>query len=799
MPLPLPNLDTRRWTDLVDEARALIPRYAPTWTDHNYHDPGITLIELLAWLVEQDIYRVNRVPDRHQRKFLALAGFAPRPPRPALAALTLTLKAGEMAQAVPAGMTFALAEDLDRISRFRTLAPLTILPSQIAALQVFDGAAFLDQTRLWRDGLPFALLGQDPCLPDPPDPERQPAFYLGFDQALPPGETASLWFWFEGGHSDQAERQRIGEEAHQAASACQPLRPQASCPPFQVHADPWCLDESDGGEDVEDEGTQAAEPEAVPPHHTVRTAWEYLDAGGWQPLAVGTEVFDDTRGLTLDGEVRVTLPGAMVQQAWGAVTEPLYYLRCRLVSGPPDTAPVLRDVALNTVPVEQASPVRSTFPIAPGVTPPAGQEPVPGTRQRLHLVLDADGVITEIAAGSELEGPEVLVLEYEPETLTATLVLAGVGTGLPGQQITLPGSPVACGKAEVWILGAGGAERWRQRPDLDASKRTDADFVLDATAGQIAFGDGERGRVVPLGAPILATYDTTTGAAGNIAAGAAWRLSGADDILNEALLGGDLASLVEAVDAIDNRQATTGGADEESLEHTAGRAAEALWAHERLVELCPPGSCATLDQLDRERVLARAAPSRAATLHDFERLALDVPGTTITRARAWAGIDPTYPCLKAPGTVTLVVVPELPRGHPQPSPGLLNVVRRYLERRRVIGTRLLVVGPEYLVVTVRAIVQAKARANPERVRAQILLDLNAFMDPLSGGPNGRGWPFGRDVYRSEILEVIDDVTGVDHVLSLELIPGEGEAQCGNLCVCPNWLLTPGQHDIEVIA
>ena len=77
MPISLPNLDTRRWTDLVDEGRALVPRYAPRWTDHNYHDPGITLIELFAWLIEQLIYRANRVPERHLRKFLALVVYDP--------------------------------------------------------------------------------------------------------------------------------------------------------------------------------------------------------------------------------------------------------------------------------------------------------------------------------------------------------------------------------------------------------------------------------------------------------------------------------------------------------------------------------------------------------------------------------------------------------------------------------------------------------------------------------------------------------------------------------------------------
>src|SRR5262245_61227546 len=91
MPLPLPSLDTRRWSDLVAEGRALIPRYAPTWTDHNVHDPGIMRMELFAWIVEQLVYRANRVPDRHLRKFLALAGFPPAPPRPAFAVLGATL------------------------------------------------------------------------------------------------------------------------------------------------------------------------------------------------------------------------------------------------------------------------------------------------------------------------------------------------------------------------------------------------------------------------------------------------------------------------------------------------------------------------------------------------------------------------------------------------------------------------------------------------------------------------------------------------------------------------------------
>jgi hypothetical protein len=73
MPLQLPNLDDRRYGDLVEEARNLIPTYAPTqWTNHNPSDPGITLIELFAFLSEMLIYRLNRVTSSNVLSFLIL-------------------------------------------------------------------------------------------------------------------------------------------------------------------------------------------------------------------------------------------------------------------------------------------------------------------------------------------------------------------------------------------------------------------------------------------------------------------------------------------------------------------------------------------------------------------------------------------------------------------------------------------------------------------------------------------------------------------------------------------------------
>lgn len=83
MPLPIPQIDDVEFEQLFEEAKALIPRYAPEWTDHNFHDPGITILELLAWIVDQQIYQVGFVSDRHLRAFAALLGVRPKAAVPA--------------------------------------------------------------------------------------------------------------------------------------------------------------------------------------------------------------------------------------------------------------------------------------------------------------------------------------------------------------------------------------------------------------------------------------------------------------------------------------------------------------------------------------------------------------------------------------------------------------------------------------------------------------------------------------------------------------------------------------------
>lgn len=101
--IPVPPLDTIAFDALVEEGRALIPRYAPDWTDHNLHDPGITLLDLLAWVVDQQVYRIGFVGDAHLRAFAALLGVRPQPAQPARGLLWPAAAAPPDEQALPAG------------------------------------------------------------------------------------------------------------------------------------------------------------------------------------------------------------------------------------------------------------------------------------------------------------------------------------------------------------------------------------------------------------------------------------------------------------------------------------------------------------------------------------------------------------------------------------------------------------------------------------------------------------------------------------------------------------------------
>ncbi len=179
MPLPVPNLDDRRFQDLVDDAKRLVQRRCPEWTDHNVSDPGVTLIETFAFMVDQLLYRLNRVPDRHYLKFLDLIGVRLFPPAAARADLTFWLSAPRRnTVVVPAGTQVATVRtEADEPVTFTTGDELRIVACSLdRVLTVPAGGEPADRT---------GDLGDDwiPGFADPPAAGDVVAF--GLTDAVP--------------------------------------------------------------------------------------------------------------------------------------------------------------------------------------------------------------------------------------------------------------------------------------------------------------------------------------------------------------------------------------------------------------------------------------------------------------------------------------------------------------------------------------------------------------------------------------------------------------------------------------
>ena len=742
----LPKLDDRRWTDLVEEGRALIPVYSPEWTDHNVHDPGITVLELLAWLAETDIFRVDRVPDRNRRKFLSLVGIRPAPPRAARAVLRIGISAGNPI-VLPAGVEFTTRSA--RAVPFRSIEALTLVPGKIDAVQWEDASGFHDVTQAWLNGEAF--------LPFGPAPEPGAVFYVGLTDPLPVGVPATLFFSLAGGRTGLEERARFGEEEQMRESECRP--PENPCSRSRVT--PVSISDED--------------KRVVLRHHAVRTVWEFASAadGRWVPLDPARgEVEDSTRALTLDGAVRLRLPEPMESMKRGEVGRSLAYLRLRFAAGAHDAAPKVLDVSLNGVPAEQSVSATLALPIRVGADIPTSPLK-PGDRVPLRIQLDEHGRIEKLRQEGEPDDPRFLVLDYRPPAASAEGVLPlealwlGRGNGLPRQSLELPGAPVEVETLALFSFeGESGWWKWEDQPDLDASGPTARHFVLDAQQGVAAFGDGERGLVPSEGSLLFASYSMTQVESGNVGSGAIEKV---DDSLHNRTIP-NWTELKAAIASVTNPQAANGGASAEAVPHAAGRAVEMM-----------------------------ETPVRAVTASDYERLASETPGVRLARVTAKANLHPALPCSRAPGVVTVIVLPELPRGKPSPSAGLKRAVKSFLERRRVVGTRVEVVGPTYTTVTIRARVAPEPGASAAALRSRIVEALGLYFDPLRGGADGKGWPFGRDVYRAEILGVIDAVPGVDHVLSLDLFSGSCEPECGSVCVGAVGLVASGSHEIEVLS
>jgi predicted phage baseplate assembly protein len=307
MPLEPPNLDDRRFNDLFEEMKSLIPRYAPEWTDHNLSDPGISMLQLFAWLGDIIIYRLNRVPDRNYIEFLRLIGVELKPATPARAEVTFTLSSlDRRAVVIPKGARIVaeapplptgigagpmLQPEPEEPIIFETDEPLVAMGAMLKGVQGFDGVNYVNYSSA------NAVVGE---------------YYPAFGRRAREGSALLLGF--------------ASNNAFPTDQLSLSLR---------VYQDPALLEPH----------LCALPGTGTPPPATI--AWEYWNGRQWRNLSV---LKDETRSLTASGYLYFQGPKAITKDTLGIVRdESLYWLRCRLVRSQYERPPQIEMVLTNTV------------------------------------------------------------------------------------------------------------------------------------------------------------------------------------------------------------------------------------------------------------------------------------------------------------------------------------------------------------------------------------------------------------------------------------------------------------------
>ncbi|WP_043622492.1 baseplate J/gp47 family protein [Nonomuraea candida] len=331
---------------------------------------------------------------------------------------------------------------------------------------------------------------------------------------------------------------------------------------------------------------------------------------------------------------------------------------------------------------------------------------------------------------------------------------------LPGQRLALPDAAGRLLGATLRLAG----ETWEPAADFAFGGSRDRIFLLDRAGGALVFGDGLTGRIPrPGGDEVRVEYTVGGGRDGNGGLTGNW-LPVADA---EVVPGARPAEGPVAVRGANLVQAA-GGADPETVAEARGRAA------------------GTLGEV-----------TRAVTAEDYVTLAVTTPGVPVGRAYAAPGEHPGFPCARVPGAVTVHIVPDAPRDtagggqvpEPRPDPGMLCAVADRLAAARLLTAEVFVRAPAYRPVRLRVDLSGRP-ADRARVSALAGQALRRYLDPLAGGDDGAGWPFGAALRPSALLRAAQRALGgLAHVAAVAIgLDGDAPAaSCGDLDLRPGEL------------
>jgi len=340
----------------------------------------------------------------------------------------------------------------------------------------------------------------------------------------------------------------------------------------------------------------------------------------------------------------------------------------------------------------------------------------------------------------------------------------GRSIGVPAQQFRVGSVPVAARREGevVRVIATEGTSDWTEVEDFSASGPDDRHVVWESSTGVVRFGprvrypDGtvrQHGAIPPDGALIQVTgYRHGGGATGNV---------GAQTLTN-------LRSTLPFVSSVVNLVPAAGGVDAETVEEAKIRGP-----------------------------LSLRTGQRAVTAGDFERLTRET-SVEVARARCLVGTETHN------GAVRVLVVPQVrtdPRLHKIDdfalSEPLLRAISEVLEERRCVGVAVEVGTPFYQGVSVAALVRALPGRPAALVRQRVLDVVDRYINPITGGPSGTGWPFDTDITAAEIAQLLEVVEGVERVEEVQLF--EYDLRTGRRLGSGRDVLHPEPHTLFLSA
>lgn len=487
MPLQLPVLDDRNFEQLLAEAKRRIPSYTPEWTVFDLEsDPGITIVQLFAFLTESLLYRANRVPERNRLKFLQLLGV---PLQAAAAAQGLIVIRNERGPLAPLPLDPGVIVAAGNVN-FLTRDGVNVLP--IEAQAFYKRPIPEDDPRFAEFSAKFeavaaaqaALAEEQAADATASASELSLQFYETLPLPLPTAGNPNPVFDFN---------TALDRAVYLALLAPQNIAPEDV---LDVIADKTLsigiVPSLTGQQPLDLTLQPGRRREQIP-----RLIYEIADASGAQAAYKRLSPVQEPDVLDQIGIVQVVLPDAAQLKTF-SFPEPL-------LEGTGDFPPRLEDEKLRS---RLVTWLRLRLPDSQTTTAAAASSQT-GVQTTQASILRAQ--ITLVAINATRVTQAVLVVNE----------LLGTSTGEPEQSFTLANAPVLPASIEVSVQDENGQfQAWRVTDDLLSASLSDQVFTLDPEAGQIRFGDGLHAARPEAGRRIRANYEFGGGRQGNVAIGA---------------------------------------------------------------------------------------------------------------------------------------------------------------------------------------------------------------------------------------------------------------------------------------